>query len=155
MDHPFVAENSKERARLRTLAGRLNDRDLAVRVWGEWTVAATLAHMAFWDQLALVRIRRWKESRGSSSALDLDLVNDALLPLFLAVPPRSAATLAVAAAEAIDRELQQLTPDMVEDFQMSGGRFRLFRSEHRKKHLDQIEAALKSRQTRFGLLSTT
>jgi hypothetical protein len=103
--------------------------------------------MAFWDQLALVRTLRWKESGVSSSALDLDLINDALLPLFLAIPPRSAANLAIAAAEAIDRELQQLSPEMVADIQVSGGRFRLFRSEHRQKHLDQVEAALKSRQS--------
>jgi hypothetical protein len=147
MEHPFVAENARERTRLRVLVSRLNDHDFAVKVGGGWTVAATLAHMAFWDQLALVRTLRWKESGVSSSALDLDLINDALLPLFLAIPPRSAANLAIAAAEAIDRELQQLSPEMVADIQVSGGRFRLFRSEHRQKHLDQVEAALKSRQS--------
>ena len=152
MEYPFVAENAQERTRLRAVVGRLNDHELTIKVWGDWTIAATLAHMAFWDQLALVRTRRWKESGVSSSALDLDLINDALLPLFLAIPPRSAANLAVAAAEAIDRELLQLSPEMVDDFQMSGGRFRLFRSEHRKKHLDQIEAALKSKQSRFGVV---
>lgn len=146
MEHPFVAENAQERMRLRALVGRLSDHELTVKVFGEWTVAATLAHMAFWDQLALVRIRRWKESGASSSGLDLDLINDALLPVFLAIPPRSAANLAIAAAEAIDRELQLLSPEMVADFQMSGGRFRLFRSEHRQKHMDQIEAALGSRR---------
>lgn len=146
MEHPFVAENAQERTRLRALVGRLNDQDFAVKVGGGWTVAVTLAHMAFWDQLALVRTRRWKESGVSSSALDLDLINDALLPLFLAMPPRTAASLAIAAAEAIDRELQQLSPEMVDDIQVSGGRFRLFRSEHRRRHLDQIESALKARR---------
>lgn len=146
MEHPFVAENAQERTRLRALVGRLSDQDFAVKVGGGWTVAVTLAHMAFWDQLALVRTRRWKESGVSSSALDLDLINDALLPLFLAMPPRTAASLAIAAAEAIDRELQQLSPEMVDDIQVSGGRFRLFRSEHRRRHLDQIESALKARR---------
>jgi hypothetical protein len=146
MEYPFVAENAEERTRLRVLVGRLNDHDFAVHVGGGWTIAATLAHLAFWDQLALGSTRRWKEGGVFSSSLDLDLINDALLPLFLAIPPRSAAQLAIAAAEAIDRELQQLSQEMVADIQVSGGRFRLFRSEHRKKHLDQMEAALKSRQ---------
>ncbi len=145
MEHPFVAENAQERTRLRALVGRLNDHAFAVKVGGGWTVAATLAHLAFWDRLALVRIRRWKEGTRSSSSLDLDLINDALLPVFLAVPPRTAATLAIEAAEAVDRELQQLSTEMVNDLQASGGRFRLYRSEHRRKHLDQIEAALKNR----------
>ena len=145
MEHPFVGENAQERTRLRALVGRLNDHAFAVKVGGGWTVAATLAHMAFWDRLALVRIRRWKEGTRSSSSLDLDLINDALLPVLLAMPPRNAATLAIEAAEAIDRELQQLSTEMVNEIQASGGRPRLYRSEHRRKHLDQIEAALKNR----------
>ena len=80
----------------------------------------------------------------------MDLVNDALIPVFHAVPPRAAVSLAIEAAEAIDRELRDLPPEMVADIQVSGGRFRLFRSEHRRKHLDQIEAALKTRKVRIG-----
>ncbi len=151
MEYPFVSENARERMRLRALAGELNDRDLSVRTEAGWTVAATLAHMAFWDQLALVRTRRWKaDGVTSSSSLDMDLVNDALGPIFHAIPPRTAANLAIAAAEAIDRELQDLPPQMVADIKVSGGRFRLFRSEHRGKHLDQIEAALRSRKVKAG-----
>lgn len=145
MEHPFVAENAQERTRLRALVGRLNDHSFAVKVGEGWTVAASLAHMAFWDRLALVRIRRWKEGTRSSSSLDLDLINDALLPVLLAMPPRTAANLAIEAAEAIDRELQQLSTEMVNDIQASGGRSRLYRAVHRRKHLDQIEAALKNR----------
>jgi hypothetical protein len=147
VEHPFVAENARERTRLRALASRLSDHDLGLKIDGGWTIAATLAHLAFWDQLTLVRIRRWKKGGVSSSSLDLDLINDALLPMIQAIPPRSAADLAIAAAEAIDRELQQLPTEMVADIQVSGGRLRLFRSEHRQKHLDQVEAALKSRRS--------
>lgn len=142
MEHPFVAENAQERARLRSLAGRLTDPDYKRKVQAEWTVADTLAHIAFWDQMALVRIRRWKERGVSSSPMDLDLVNDALIPLVRAIPPRDATNLAIAAAEAVDRELAQLSQEMVADIQALGNRSRLFRSEHRRRHLDQIEAVL-------------
>src|SRR3990172_8221055 len=64
MEYPFVAENAEERTRLRVLVGRLNDHDFAVHVGGGWTIAATLAHLAFWDQLALVRARRRGEGGG-------------------------------------------------------------------------------------------
>lgn len=143
MEHPFVAENAQERARLRALAGRLGDADYQRKAHGEWTIADTLGHIAFWEQIALVRIRRWKERGVSSSPMDFDLINDALVPLLRAIPPRDATNLAIAAAEAVDRELAQLSQEMVEDVQALGNRSRLFRSEHRRKHLDQIEAALR------------
>jgi hypothetical protein len=50
--------------------------------------------------------------------------------------------LAIDAAEAIDRELEQLSPEMITAIEALGDRRRLFRSEHRTMHLDQIEAAL-------------
>lgn len=143
MEHPFVAENAQERARLRALAGRLTDADYHRKVHAEWTVADALGHIAFWEQVALVRIRRWKERGVSSSPVDFDLINDALVPLIRAIPPRDATNLAIAAAEAVDRELAQLSQEMVEDIQALGNRSRLFRSEHRRRHLDQIEAALR------------
>jgi hypothetical protein len=143
MEHPFVAENAQERARLRALAGRLTDADYQRKVHAEWTVADALGHIAFWEQVALVRIRRWKERGVSSSPVDFDLINDALVPLLRAIPPRDATNLAIAAAEAVDRELAQLSQEMVEDIQALGNRSRLFRSEHRRRHLDQIEAALR------------
>lgn len=142
MDRPFITENTRQRERLRALVGRLGDEELRLDLGGGWTVAAALAHLAFWDQLSLVRIRRWRQHGVSPSSLDLDVINDALLPLLLLVPPRRAAELAVAAAEAIDRELGQLSPEMITAIETLGDKRRLFRSIHRAMHLDQIEEAL-------------
>jgi sulfur carrier protein ThiS len=42
------------RERLRALVNRMTDKDLERRIDGDWTVAALLAHLAFWDYRVLV-----------------------------------------------------------------------------------------------------
>lgn len=142
MDQPFITENTRERERLRALVGKLSDEQLRLDLGGGWTIATGLAHLAFWDQLSLARIRQWKQSGVAASSLDLDIINAALLPLLLSIPPRKAVDLAIGAAEAIDDELGQLSPQMIAAIESLGDRRRLFRSIHRSMHLDQIEEAL-------------
>ncbi len=142
MDRPFIADNARERERLRAVVDKLSDEDLQLDLGGGWTLATALAHLAFWDYLSLTRIRQWKERGVSASSLDLDVVNDALLPLLRQVPARVAADLAIAAAEAVDKELESLPTGMVEAIEALGDRRRLFRSMHRRMHLDQIEETL-------------
>jgi len=142
MDQPFVAGNTRERERFRALVGRLGDEELRLDLGGGWTVAAALAHLAFRDQLSLVRIRQWRQHGVSPSPLDIDIINDALLPLLLLISPRKAAELAIAAAEGIDRELGQLSPEMIAAIETLGDKRRLFRSIHRRMHFEQIEEAL-------------
>jgi hypothetical protein len=145
MERPFVAENAGERDRLRGLVNRISDKELSLPMWEDWTIAAALAHLAFWDQRALVLIKKWKISGVASSPIDDDVANDSILPLCLAIPPRVAARLAVTAAEAIDHELELADEDLISDIWQLGERFRLYRSDHRKLHLDQIESLLNSR----------
>ena len=145
MDRPFVAENSRERERLRALVARSSDEDLNLKLGEGWTIAAALAHLAFWDQRALVLMKRWKQEGVAPSLMDTDAVNDALLPLCLVVPPRVAANLAITAAEAIDQELEQASPELISEIERLKDRFRLWRSAHRRVHLDEIEAILSSR----------
>jgi hypothetical protein len=57
-----------------------------------------------------------------------------------------AANLAVSSAETIDRELEEATPELIVDIEGLGEKWRLYRSEHRKLHLDEIERFLKTRQ---------
>jgi hypothetical protein len=90
-------------------------------------------------------IRKWKKSGVELSPIDIDLTNDSLLSLWLALPPRAAADLAVSSAEAIDRELQEAASDLISAIDGLGEKFRLYRSIHRKMHLDQIEEILKKR----------
>ena len=142
MDKPFVAENDRERDRLRSLVERLSDEQLGTSMDSGWTIAAALAHIAFWDQRSLVLMKRWKEAEVGPSPIDIDVTNDSLLPLWLALPPRSAAKLAASSAEAIDRELEEAPSELISEIEKLGEKFRLYRSLHRKMHLDEIENLL-------------
>jgi len=145
MDRPFVDENTRERERLISLVARLTDEELSLSLEMGWTIASAFAHLAFWDQRAWGLMRKWKQSGVAASPIDDDITNDALLPLCLAIPPRVAANLAVAAAEAIDHELEQAPSDLTADIAALGEKYRLWRSIHRRMHLDQIEARLRSK----------
>ena len=137
MDRSFVGENARERERLRSLVERISDDELSLPMGSDWTISVSLAHLAFWDQRSLVLVREWKRQGIEPSPIDVDIINESLLPTWLALPPRVAANLALAAAEAIDRELAECPSDLVAEIERMGDRSRLYRSIHRKLHLDQ------------------
>lgn len=145
MDRPFVEENAKARERLGSLVAGLTDEELSLPLGDDWTIAVALAHLAFWDQRSLVLMQKWKQSGAERSPIDIDVTNDSLLPIWRAIPPRAAADLAVSSAEAIDRELQEASSDLIDAIESLGEKFRLYRSMHRKLHLDEIEAVLGKR----------
>ncbi|MGD2096925.1 MAG: DinB family protein [Desulfobacterales bacterium] len=142
MERLFVADNARELDRLRALTERLTDEELIFPIGNGWTIAVALAHLAFWDQRALFLLRKWKKDGVEASPIDIDITNDALLPLWLAVPPRKAANLAISSAEAIDRELEEAPTELINEIVSLGEKFRLYRSFHRKQHLDEIEEYL-------------
>ena len=76
------------------------------------------------------------------SAMDVDVINDAMRHLLLAIPPRKAAEMALEAAAATDKEIEGLSPDLIAQIEALGSSFRLNRGKHRLEHLDQIESAL-------------
>ena len=147
MAQPYVAENNEQRARLRALVECVSDADLARPLDAGWTVGAVLAHLAFWDQRTLVLIERWEKDdprtppRGIEGK-DVDWINDSAKALCLALPPRAAARLAVATAEAVDRMVEALSSELVAANAAAGTPLNLFRAEHRREHLDEIEHAL-------------
>ena len=87
-------------------------------------------------------MRKWKKGGVEPSPIDIDITNDTLLSQWLAIPPREAANLVISSAEAIDRELEEASPDFIVEIESLGEKFRLYRSIHRKLHLDQIEEFL-------------
>jgi hypothetical protein len=144
MDNSFIIENRKERERLQNLVNRLTDKKLSLILYKEgWTVAVALAHLAFWDQRRLELIKKWKNTGVEPSPVDMDTINNALIPFFLAIPPRKAAELAVSIAEEVDRELEALPTVLIEAIQNSKDAHALNRYLHRQMHLDDIEKLLK------------
>jgi hypothetical protein len=153
MERPFVMENTRERERLRKLVNSMTDEDLNLIIYKEgWTIAVALAHLAFWDERRLSLVRKWKQ-KGVTPQPQVDedftdTINDALLPLCLAIPPRAAANLAVSAAEELDHELERLSASLITAIEKLGDRHALNRAIHRKMHLDEIENLLKTKRSK-------
>lgn len=147
-DRAYIAHNTAQRERLRALVARLSDEDLRRPLSAGWTVAGVLAHLAFWDRRALILLERW-ERGGPQSAPhpinrdDVDWINDSAKALCVALPPRAAAQLAVATADAVDRKVEALAQDLVAANQAAGNPVNLVRADHRREHLDEIERGLR------------
>ena len=139
--------NDRERRRLMLLVADIDEHALAETVHDRWTVAAKLAHLAYWDRFALALLERWAagepyETDTLPSFYD-DCLNDAQLTEHLALPPREAVRLAVEAAGAIDARLHALpVEDATRLLTERDASWLLRRHNHRAEHLDEIEVAL-------------
>jgi len=142
MDRSFVERNLASRERIRDLAARLSDDELQHRVGEHWTVAITLAHLAFWDRMVLY-VLDMTEREGKLFIPEIAIfVNDLSLPLWAAIPPRQAARLAVEAAEEVDRRLETFPRSLLEQIYTYNQRW-VVRALHRGEHLDEADAALR------------
>jgi hypothetical protein len=140
-----VTDGDAGLGRLRTLVARLSDEELRRSVSAGWTVSAALAHLAFWDRRAAILLERWRRGGPGPSAgdvVDSQPINDAALPQWLALPPRSAAADALAAAEAVRRELAQAPEELLQQIVAVGSPIDPNRGNHRIEHLDEIEGIL-------------
>jgi hypothetical protein len=146
MTFPYSEQNAQSRHRLETLARRLTDEDLARSTDYGWTVAALLAHLAFWDQRMIVILRRWLDESFDPSLIDSRAVNDALKVVCHALDPRAAVELCLSSAEVADAEFDTLTADQTRQLEEHAAatetQFRMNRSLHRDGHLHDIEALL-------------
>ena len=143
-DRTYIARNDAERGRLRSLAGRLSDADLARAMPAGWTVAGILAHLAFWDQRILALLAQLEQApsrllRNNLDESDVDWINDASKPFLLALAPRRAAELALSIADTVDGKVAALPDDLVARYAAAGSPLSLLRAEHRAEHLKEIE----------------
>ena len=143
IDSVILTDNAAQRARLESLAGRLSDAELERDLGGGWTVAVALCHLAFWDRRAVLVLERWERDGTLPDNPEPDLLNDALVAEWQLVPPRRAAALAVAAAQAVDHVIERLDARVSDAIRGRGEEWRLRRAAHRREHLDQIDQALR------------
>ena len=142
-EHNYIQLNREQRDRLTRLVETLSDNQLAQPLDGGWTVSAVLAHCAFWDRYALLHWETWERDGIQPLPVDVESLNSASFPSWLATPPGVAVAQAREAAEAIDRKVESLDPALVEKFLAEKyGLWRLHTYEHRGEHLDEIEHAL-------------
>lgn len=141
MSEEHIARNRSDRERLRAFIARLRADDWGRSLADGWTPAAVLGHLAFWDRFVLARWRRFARDGALTTLPDehLDLINEAALPLWLALPGDQAATLALAAVEEVDLAIEALPPSAVELAVATGRPAMVDRSLHRREHLEALE----------------
>lgn len=143
LDRSFVELNRASSRRMRELVMRLSDEQLRQRVGKDWTVASTLAHIAFWDT-RVMHLLVATEREGKVCAPEIDAAVNDILNIFLsAIPPRLAGQMAFQTAEALDDMLENFPSNLLEEIHARYERW-VIRALHRNGHLDKIEAALKS-----------
>jgi mycothiol maleylpyruvate isomerase-like protein len=138
-----VAQNREQLERLRRLVARLSDDDLRRELPDGWTIADALAHLAFYDRRAQVLLERFAREGVFASPYDYETINTALPHLTRRIPPREIAAEVVAAAEAADRAAAATPATLVGEIRRLN-QVKLERAEHRRSHLDDIEALLAS-----------
>jgi hypothetical protein len=146
-DRSYIVANTRERERLRALVEGLDDQTLTFPVNEYWTVAGVLGHIAYWDIRVLVlaeKISTGEPWAAGDAEPEGDWLNDTTRPLIHALAPRVAAELALQTAEQCDALVAELSLDRMwpgdPDSPVNAGRY-----EHRAEHLDEIEAALRTR----------
>jgi len=146
MDETTVARNAAELARLESLLAGLSDEDLVRPVGEGWTVAVTLAHLAFWESFDLQILSRWQQ--GASLPIEpdwyADAYNEALLPMWRLLPPREMVSMVLEASRRIDALVATLDDGIVAQMRQRNEMWWVRRYLHRREHLAQIEAALAS-----------
>jgi hypothetical protein len=142
MEAGYLQGNRAASARLAGLVDRLSEADLQVSLGAGWTVKAALAHLAFWDRYAAGVLGGWATNGFQAVAASADPVNAAALADWLALPSEHVRREVVAAAEAANRAVEAVTPELAAAIE-AGGRGRMLdRSRHRNEHADQIGAAI-------------
>ena len=142
LDRSFIELNRASTERIRALAARLSDEEMQAKVGEHWTVAITLAHLAFWDRRVMY-VLDMTEKDGKLFIPEIDIfVNDLSLPLWAAIPPREAARIAIETSETLDKRLEDYSPELLEEIYNYNERW-VIRALHRGEHLDEADAALK------------
>jgi hypothetical protein len=154
MVNKYNKENDKSRERLQKLLNGITDEELKYIIYKEgWTVAVMLGHVAFWDERRALNLQEWIQNGIAASGInevDTRIINDTLVPFLLALAPRKAAELTLAAAEKVDRVIAGLPGEMVKKIEELGDEYALDRAKHRKMHLDEIDTLLKAKRGKQG-----
>lgn len=142
----YTELNRAERERLQRLVTRFDEDALRRHATGtEWSIADTLAHLAFYDRRAEVLMQKFAREGVGPAPYDFQTINDALLPLSRRIPPRAVAEEAIAAAEAADAVAASITESLLEEIR-ARNEVSPERWVHRKSHLDEIERTLSAQR---------
>jgi len=144
LDHGHLARNAAELERLRTVGSQVLAGDLQPKLSAGWTASAVFAHLAFWDRFVIARWDRYDREGVIDDLPDLvmDLVNEAGLPLWLALGAGAAVVQAIDAATLVCERIARLSPRAVEVARSTDRLWMLDRTHHWSPHLDELVAYL-------------
>jgi hypothetical protein len=144
MEGSFVRSNKASLDRLVALLKDLDEQFLQRTVNGDWSITATLAHVAFWDQICVARWDAYDAGGTLENLPDatIDLVNAANLPAWHALSGRTAAELAIRAMDELDGRIASLPEEARWAAEAGGFLYMLDRTRHRDEHAAEIAAAL-------------
>ena len=128
--------------RIKAFVGPLREDSLLRVLDNGWTVAATLAHLAFWDRWVEAR---WSHFLRTGAFHDLpdditDLVNEAAKPEWHAVQPAETVRLCLDAAVSVTRTIQRLSSGHIRAAVETGRLALVDRTVHWYPHIDEINA---------------
>ena len=148
MENDWIALNAAATTRLNALLDRLSPTEYA-RSEDGWTISAMLAHLAFWDRRGAIILSAWDAGhdprRLDDDFYDSHVLNDALIPEWIALSGPESARLVREAAANIDSVVASLKPSTVEAVAAMDELWRLRRHNHRMEHVNQIAALLSAR----------
>jgi hypothetical protein len=140
VDSAILADNAAQLKRLETLIA--SKPDYSVDLGEGWTVSVALAHLAFWDRRAAYLLTHWQVG-SPPRELDDDMLNTSLLDEWKALSGAASGKLALRAAREVTSIVKSLDSRVADDVSAQGYTWLMRRANHRREHLDQIEAALK------------
>ena len=136
-----LQRNAESRDRLASICERVNNEQLARIAFGDWTVSAVLAHMAFWDRVALERWNTFEKERQPVIQLP-EFLNTVGAADWRAIPPRRAVKSALEAADALDKKIEEIPDDLIEAARQANHPRMFERFHHREDHLSAIERVI-------------
>jgi hypothetical protein len=138
----YSEANAASLKELTSFTAALTDSQLTTSMPANWTVSAVFVHLAFWDFRNITLIKKWLVEGVSASINDVDVVNEATRPFFIAVEPRQAVRLSLAYAHELDELIDSLEPAFIQSIEDKGKSVWLDRSRHRNMHMSDIKNAL-------------
>jgi hypothetical protein len=135
-----VERNATELERLRAVGAGVLAGEITPRLPGGWTASAVFAHLAFWDRLVIARWDRYDREGVIDDLPDaaIDLVNDAALPLWLALSGGAAVVQAIDAAIHVCERIASLSPAAVAAALQTDRLWMVDRTYHWSPHLDAL-----------------
>lgn len=139
----YNVDNTVWAERLTDLIAKLSDSDLTRPLEAGWTVSAVLAHLVFWDIRIVTLLEKWEHDGAiGPSEIDANVINEVSRHLFLQLPPRVVANMALTWAHKANQAIAALDARTAAEIVAKAPNVRLDRTHHRRAHIEEIEATL-------------